>query len=189
MLEFRIAKDEKEIELCYYIRFKAYEDTGYVTIDDHPDMKISDEYDKHSILFLALKDKKGIGTIRVTPDSEEGFHMEHYCDLSELRKNSINLLESSKVVVLPEHRSNGFIMLGLANIVYSYMKKEKYTDLCFLATDEHAKMYSKIGIYPFSDAVKYPEYNIMLVPLHWNIAKTKEPYLSLFEKGKNIILD
>lgn len=80
------------------------------------------------------------------------------------------------------------LLLGLVNILYLYMKKKDVTDLCYTASPEHAKMYEKIGIYPFAEPKLYPKVGNIAVPLLWHIENTREPYKSLFEKGKNVFL-
>jgi hypothetical protein len=182
-LEIKIAEALEEKRECFRIRYLAYEDIGYVTEEDYPTREITDKFDEYSIIFIALKDGRGAGTIRVTRDSEYGFQMEELFDLTELRKNCKNLWESSKIMALPGRKNK--VTLGLANIVYLFMKKNKINDLCYMAHPDHARMYEKIGIYPFAETKIHPEIGQPAVPLHWDLKNTKEPYLSVFNKEEN----
>jgi N-acyl-L-homoserine lactone synthetase len=186
-LEFKIAETTEEKINCFKVRYKAYLDIGYIKKEDYKKEMIIDEYDSISTIFAAVKNKAEIiGTVRLTPPSELGFQMEELFDLTELKKKSKILWESSKVMALPEGKFKA--ILGLANLAYLFMKEKEITDLCYMASPEHAQMYSKLGIYPFAEQKIHPHVHNLAVPLHWEINKTTEKYKLIFEKGENVKL-
>lgn len=185
-LEVKIAETEAEKHICYNIRYLAYLGMGYVNEKEHPSHELTDEYDQHSIILLASKNQRNVGTIRLTRDSELGFQMESLFDLSELRRNCVNLWESSKIMALPGERYG--VTMGLANAVYIFMKQNRITDLCYMAHPTHAKMYEKLGIYPFAETKIHLEVGQPAVPLHWDLKNITPKYKKKFEERGGVII-
>jgi hypothetical protein len=190
-LKFRIAETRDEREACFNVRFEAYLDIGYVRENQLPDRRIEDEFDDHSVIFMAKEGDTVIGTIRVTRDSKLGFPTEKVelfrPDIQRLRElvgeEGGLLFDTSRVMVLPAHQKGG-ALLGLSGIIYKYALKQGISDYCFAATPEDGGMYGKIGIVPLSEPKTYRDglIDVTGVPLHWPIKDTTDRYKRLFDR-------
>ncbi|MBW2993520.1 GNAT family N-acetyltransferase [Candidatus Woesearchaeota archaeon] len=179
-IELKKAETQEEKEACYRLRYEVFKEVGYANETQFPEKRIIDEYDAISTIFMASKNKEVIGTLRVTPPSDLGFKIEEVFDLSRLKCKCNELWESSKIVV---RREKGLgALIGLAGILYLFMKKKGVSDLCYMTSVLNEKMYEKMGVVRFDEVRFYPEVNEPAVSLHWNKKNTREPYLSTFEE-------
>lgn len=190
-LEVRVANSQEDREKCFRVRFRSYEDMGYVTKQSCPEQMLYDDYDDMSTIYLAEKNGKEVGTIRLTPKIEGiPLDIESFFDMSEFEKEIDGpWIESSKVMVDPEYQRDSRILLKLINALYCQMKKEGINHLCYMAIPEQAKMYERVAVVPFDGPVHYPKYEVDLFGLHWDIRKLPLRYKKLFDEAKNISID
>lgn len=97
MTEYRIAATLKEKEEIYKLRYRVFcQEKQWLNQNDYPDGKEIDEYDEHSVHFLAQKADEIVGTTRIIFPSDldlpivKNFeitisdHVERYVELSRL---------------------------------------------------------------------------------------------------------
>jgi N-acyl amino acid synthase of PEP-CTERM/exosortase system len=108
MFTFRRVETEEELEEVYRLRFHVYcTECSFESPDDHPDGRETDEYDAHSIHFIAIDPAKNIvGSVRLIKHSELGFPIEKYCnpdiDTSRLPKDRV--VEISRLAISKAYR-------------------------------------------------------------------------------------
>jgi len=111
MFTFRRVETESELEEVFRLRYQVYcVECDYESPDDHPGGLETDEYDAHSIHFIAIDSAKNIvGSVRLIKFSELGFPIEKYCslsmDTSRLPKDKI--LEISRLAISKDYRRRG----------------------------------------------------------------------------------
>ncbi|MBI4697708.1 MAG: GNAT family N-acetyltransferase [Nitrospirae bacterium] len=121
MLTYKKVETEEEMLEVYNLRFKVYcQERGFEPETSYPDKRMQDEYDAHSIHFIARIGNEAVGTSRVILDNPIGFPIEKYCSITtsikELKREQT--VEVSRVAVSKEIiKSNGYnrrgIILGL----------------------------------------------------------------------------
>jgi N-acyl-L-homoserine lactone synthetase len=114
------------MEEVYRLRYEVYcLDCGFEDPADYPDGLEQDEYDPHSVHFIAYHPTHGIvGTVRLVLDSPLGFPLERYCrvDGEAKRLQRPRLAEISRLAVKKAWRSSA-ITLGLLKILYQESKR------------------------------------------------------------------
>jgi len=106
-LEFKKVTTEEILKETYKLRYKVYcEEWGFEKPVDYPGGLEFDEFDNHSVHFVAEKDGLIIGTVRIILNSEKGFPIKRHCkidvDLSHLKKDKIG--EISRLAISKEYR-------------------------------------------------------------------------------------
>lgn len=104
---FKRISNGNSLKDIYKLRYKVYvEEWGYEKPEDHPEGVEADEYDEHSIHFMAFRYDQLIGTIRIIQNSEKGFPIERHCkidfDTSGIDRNKIG--EISRLAVSKDFR-------------------------------------------------------------------------------------
>lgn len=108
MFTFRRVETESELEEVFRLRYQVYcKECSYESPDDHPNGLETDEYDAHSIHFIAIDPtKKIVGSVRLIRNSELGFPIEKYCnptmDTSRLPRDKI--VEISRLAISKTYR-------------------------------------------------------------------------------------
>ena len=77
--------DQRELEDLYRLRYQVYcLERGFLSPDEHPSQRETDEFDAHSIHVVA-RDRHGraIGTARLVRDSALGLPMERHFQIGE----------------------------------------------------------------------------------------------------------
>ena len=108
---FRVARKAADLDTAYHIRWKVYEDAGYVIGKEYPHQRMKDQYDAWSVNLLAFYRGKAVGTLRLTPLSKgspvlELFRVEKWPEPSKT-------MEMGRFAVLPEARGERIVALGL----------------------------------------------------------------------------
>lgn len=88
MIEIRVAKSKEDLEAVYKLRHDTYvKRDGKFNPEDFPDGMMSDKFDAHSIILIAIKDDIPIGTIRCTEDIPEiGLPIDRHYDINKIRE-------------------------------------------------------------------------------------------------------
>jgi len=156
-LEFKIASTKEEIDQALNLR----------------EVKETDEFDFLPVTthFLAVRDGKPVGTVRLTEDSEKGLPIEDLTDLSKFRKPGKKLAKASKLFILSGYSSGGRTMLGLFKLVYRYAKKKGITDLYVTSNEAALPIFEKLNFEKIGEAHFYDKFNVLVTPLHLDLSK------------------
>src|ERR1039457_213621 len=110
MFDFKkIFHDDPLLNEVYRLRYKVYcEEWGFERQEDHPGGIERDEFDEHSVHFVAIRkvDRKLIGTTRLILHSQFGFPIEKHCHINEdvLTYDKVHWGEISRLAVSKEFR-------------------------------------------------------------------------------------
>lgn len=113
-VEFKIADTEDEIGQAFQLVQNEYEKKGLVE-NEFSGMRLT-KYNllPSTIIFIAKKDEKVIGTVSLIIDTNLGLPADFLADLSELRRHGERLGEISSLAVDRNWvRKNNFVFLGL----------------------------------------------------------------------------
>ncbi len=115
-----ICKEDKCIEKCQKLRWKIFIDELKMFKGKNEEIE-KDEFDKHSIHFLAQKNNKEVGVSRLILNSSMGFRGEKIFGnifISE-NQNRDNFAEISRFGILKEHRGSYLISIKMFfSIIY-----------------------------------------------------------------------
>lgn len=106
---FKLVESPESLDEVFRLRFQVYcRECNFIRVEDYPDGKESDKYDKYALHFV-VEDQYGlIGTARLILDSPLGFPIEEHCaeklnlDINSLTRNK--LAEISRLVISREYR-------------------------------------------------------------------------------------
>ncbi|OGP16683.1 MAG: hypothetical protein A2V21_305210 [Deltaproteobacteria bacterium GWC2_55_46] len=108
MFTFKRVETEDELKEVFKLRYQVYcLECGFESTADHPSGTERDEYDEHSVHFIA-KDRHDniVGTVRLIKSSELGFPIEKHCktrlDTSQVPKDSA--VEVSRLAISKLYR-------------------------------------------------------------------------------------
>src|SRR5450631_4204811 len=110
MFEFKkISHDNPLLIEVFKLRYKVYcDEWGFEKPEDHPGGIERDEFDAHSVHFVAIRKdtQKIVGTIRIVFHSKLGFPIEEHCLINEdiLKFNKTHWGEISRLAVSKEFR-------------------------------------------------------------------------------------
>lgn len=120
ILEFKIASDETDLQICFNIRNQVF------ITEQNVDPKIErDNKDNVAVHFLALLDKIPVGTGRLT-------------------KNDDNTAKITRVAVLSKYRNKNIGKFLINNIV-EYAKKRGITALILSSQSQVTGFYEALG--------------------------------------------
>jgi N-acyl-L-homoserine lactone synthetase len=122
---FRRPRNKEEECEMYKLRHRVYKEVGYFS-DTNGKSEDIDEYDKHSVYFIACANSKVVGTVRLIKDSPDGFPCEKEFTISGLPGaiKREEIVEVSRLAV--EHTAVTFdhrIMLGLIKCIHDYSRE------------------------------------------------------------------
>ncbi len=154
MLTFKKIETEEELLEVYKLRFKVYcQERGFEPETSYPDERMQDEYDAHSLHFIAMVGNEPVGTSRVVLNNSVGFPIEKFCSITasvqKLKKEQ--MLEVSRLAVSKEIlRSNGYgrrgVVLGLIREMVLQTKKSGMIFYYAAMTKSLHKLLHKCGI-------------------------------------------
>ena len=108
MFTFRRVETEHELEEVFKLRYQVYcLECDFESPEDHPGGLESDEFDKHSVHFIAIDSQDNIvGTVRLIRDSEIGFPIERFCkiDIDTSRIPRDGIAEISRLAISKMYR-------------------------------------------------------------------------------------
>jgi len=119
------SSDKTLLEFAYRLRFVVYcVESGFEDPDWYPAGLERDEYDQHSIHFVALNNTGIIGTVRLILNGEAGFPMERHCRVNPRAKKfpRHQIAEISRLAVFRMWRCPA-VTLGLMREVYRESKR------------------------------------------------------------------
>lgn len=114
-----------------------------------------DKYDPFSTYFIAYRENRAVGSVRVTADSGVGLPCEHAIDLGVLRENH-KLVEIGHWICLPELRGKGAGMLLMRTALTFGMVELQATHILadiFIEAEASAKtkFYRLLGFRPLCE--------------------------------------
>lgn len=196
-LKIKVATTETELKLAFELRCIVFgEELSYINIDKFPDRKEKDNFDDLSVVtnFIAKRDDKIVGTIRLVEPSDLKFNIEKYVCLGNLKKESkIVLAEASRFCIAKSERKSRDISYGLCKIIINYSHLKGITDLCTLANATNTKegntvkFFEKMGLYQFSDRIYIKEFNEYAIPMNLTLNNISEPMRSWLIKPSPFI--
>lgn len=153
MLEFRQANGHREMEKIHRLRYEVYcLEKRFLEAKDYPTGEEVDEYDLHSVHFLALEMDDGgkiLGTLRLIKPSKDGFPAEHHFQLTRPIRHPEKTLELSRLIIAKESRHlSAHILMGLSREVYWYSKEHGVEDLYAILEDPLLRLLRRLGL-PF----------------------------------------
>jgi len=106
---FQLAETPQLLEEVYRLRYQVYcHECNFLKPEDYPEGKEKDEYDEHSLHFIASDEEGPIGTMRLILNSALGFPLEAHCNGAlQIDKKSLprnNLAEISRLVISKLYR-------------------------------------------------------------------------------------
>ncbi len=122
--DFRIAKTREELDAVSALKFKVYSAEGYIDPRLHPDMRLNDVYDDHSVNIGGYWKGRLVGTVRLILDSERSFPTENLFNIGRLKERA-RTAEIGRLVIEPDFRKNNtgrrrYIMFGMAYTMLHY---------------------------------------------------------------------
>lgn len=170
------AKTEKEKHLMYRLRYRIYNDCGYIDPVEFPKEELKDNEDEHSISFLALKNNKAVGTVNLGLGNTK----EDFVTFRVFNIDTDNFLpyqkigEISRLGILKSEKDSYWIWLGMMKRVYQ--KSKKMGIECWIFST-YEKLVVKINK-KFNMRVRY---FLSLEPNSDNL-KERKKYKGFFEK-------
>jgi len=194
----KVARTEKELLDVFRVRYEVFvKEEQYLDEKLYPDGLEKDEYDELDITtnFITYVDGKPAGTHRLIRDSPRGFTMDRYVDLSELRKKSKSLVETSRYTVLPEFRGRREVWAGLLKISINYSVMHGFTDACqlvnldYMGEDRHCAVMimKRVGGKAIGEKIWFDKFNVYALPMHLKGEYIKEPFISLCREECNTV--
>ena len=110
MFEFKkISHDDPLLNEVYKLRYKVYcDEWGFERPEDHPGGIERDEFDEHSVHFVAIRkdNQQLVGTTRIIFHSKLGFPIEEHCHINDdiLKFDKSHWGEISRLAVSKEFR-------------------------------------------------------------------------------------
>jgi len=146
---FELVESEEKLDMVYRLAWKIYvQELKYANLEDYPEQKYYDEYDKYSVSFLALMRGKPIGTLRLILSSPLGFYIEKDCSIIPPSIKPEKIAEISRFIILKKYRGNKrLISFGLLKKALEFSKQKKI-DYWYALMSERLKN-------SFSDYVAY----------------------------------
>ena len=120
---FMAARSTEELAEAFRIRCQVYMEAGYIPEEQCRHGEMYDEYDNHSVVFVAYWRKQPVGTIRLTP-LKYGSPVLDLFNVLELPPQG-STMEIGRFAVLPRARETGRVAaLGLVQAIYRYSCQE-----------------------------------------------------------------
>lgn len=151
IVTFKKASNEEDSREIYSIRKEIF-----VEGDNYPMQAISSIYDKQAIHFVAIENKRMIGTISVILDGPKGLPLQEFLDISKYRDKKV--VEIEKLAVLP-HKRKKTITAALMVIAYEFAKLHA-DRICIFTLEkkrDNISLYEQIG---FRTVEKFNFYDV-----------------------------
>ena len=156
MLEFRQAQNKDELRQLQELRYRVYcLEKEFLPTSDYPDGIEADEFDQHSVHFIATNGEGGsgeiLGTMRLILPSELGFPVETHFELSKPIQDPQRTVEFSRLMVAPEARKLSVqILMGLSREAYRYFLVNGIEHCYAVLEDSLLKLLTRVGL-PFRE--------------------------------------
>ena len=182
-IEIKIARTKEEQNQAFYVRYKVFvEERKNFDLSEYAEQKERDEWDdlETTVNFLALYDKKPVGTVRMIVDSEKGLPLEKYLDLFSMRKGNKMPCEGGRYAVLKDYRSRRKIWVGLLKILLNYTRMKNFDHMYGLSSSNMKKLHQMVGWYPIGKEIFSSEFNDYIIPMRLELDKIREPFRKFF---------
>lgn len=152
MLEFRQAQNDAELRRLQKLRFDVYcIEKKFLPESDYPDGIEADEFDQHSVHFIATNGEGNsgeiLGTMRLILPSELGFPVEAHFGLSKPIQDPQKTVEFSRLMVAPEARKLSVpILMGLSREAYRYFLAHGIEHCYAVLEDPLLKLLRRVGL-------------------------------------------
>jgi N-acyl-L-homoserine lactone synthetase len=162
MAEYRLVADTREKDELFRLRYQVYcQEKQWLKEVDYPDGREIDEFDPHSVHFLALKDNWVVGTVRAIFPSELGLPIINSFGIT-VPEHVIHYVEISRLAVAKEARGLELTM-GLLHTLFAWCLERGITYGYAVVESDLLDFLIRLG-YPFKKlGVKkylYGGYNI-----------------------------
>ncbi|MCG2695667.1 cyclic nucleotide-binding domain-containing protein [Candidatus Parcubacteria bacterium] len=171
MIEIRVAKSKEDLEAVYKLRYEVYvvQDKKF-NPKDFPNKMMSDKFDEHSIILIAIKDDIPIGTIRCTEDIPGiGLPIDEHYDISEIRgtrKYDKPLFCVGMLAVdAPYKRSLG-LLINLFRFIFNLAIQRGLKDAVAIINHEIESVMNKIGLKRIGKEFWSDEIKNIIVPMY-----------------------
>ncbi len=194
-LIIRVARTEEEIKQCLQVRNMVFvKELGFID---------GEEKDSFDLLpttthFLALHNKKGVGTARLIGPNRRmaekkktmifGLPIEDYFDLSEYKKKKITPYEISRSSVIKSERTSR-VILDIWKISIMYGKQNSITTFCSCAGTETDSLQDAAIIYRLLRLKNYFHPSIRTRPLEVPVVNPVPRFQIYDKKIKEEVLE
>lgn len=145
-IKIKIADKKEDLDQAISLVFDVYKKENYIDLKFFNSFNdFRDEFDTCSVYFLAFKNKKLIGTLRLILPSEAGFPSEKFFTYISLPVNKKEIAEISRLAILDGYRKS-IITLGLFNNCLSYSKNKKLKHWCMVAPEKLKSYFEKFKL-------------------------------------------
>ncbi len=155
-IRVRRVTSEEEYEEVLKLRYKSYREAKKIKM--HETWKdMQDEYDKHSVIYVAYIGRIIAGTIRLvvrTPDAKLPF--ENQINLSEVKRfNQNSAAEVTRFAIDPHFQGTDLFYAMFRKIIFEIAAKGIESPVC-LATKKLSKYYKGVGAIEISKPIPHP---------------------------------
>ncbi|HHV36140.1 MAG TPA: GNAT family N-acetyltransferase [Syntrophomonadaceae bacterium] len=151
-MEYRVVKTLKEKEDVFRLRYRVFcLEKKWLNPEEYPDGKETDEYDQHSVHFLAQNDTgKIVGTARAIFPSELGLPvLNNFTDIA-IPDHVERYVELSRLIVAKETRGLT-ATIGLLKSILNWCLDEGITTAFVIVEERMLNFLLRLG-YPFQKA-------------------------------------
>ncbi len=143
---YKLATTLDEKDMIAQLRFQGFcHELGWFNPANYPNGREEDEWDNHSFHFLALRDLKIIGTLRLIPSIESEFYTEKFVNFPKEIPRAV-CLEVSRLYVIPSERGNqAEVMFGLVKMAREFSLARGYEFWYFLMETTVEKVLGHLG--------------------------------------------
>ena len=152
MMEYRVVKTLKEKEDVFRLRYRVFcLEKKWLNPEEYPDGKETDEYDQHSVHFLAANDtSKIVGTARAIFPSELGLPVFNNFEDIATPDDVERYVELSRLIVAKETRGLT-VTIGLLKSILNWCLYEGITTAFVIVEERMLNFLLRLG-YPFRKA-------------------------------------
>jgi N-acyl-L-homoserine lactone synthetase len=145
--EYRLASETWEMDELLRLRYQVYcKEKQWLKADDYPDGRETDQFDAHSVHFLALKNNEVAGTVRAIFPSESGLPITNLFRIT-VPESVIHYVEISRLAVDKDARGLEFT-IGLLHALFSWCVERGVTHGYAVLENNLLEFLMRIG-YPF----------------------------------------
>jgi N-acyl-L-homoserine lactone synthetase len=147
MTIYRLVSDAWEKDELFRIRYLVYcKEKQWLKKDDYPDGREIDEFDTHSVHFLALKNNSIVGTVRAIFPSSLGLPVINTFKIT-VPEHVIHYVEISRLAVIKEARGLELTM-GMLHTLFSWCLENGVTHGYAVVENSLLNFLIRLG-YPF----------------------------------------